>query len=124
MVYSQTARLRLRQADSPCETCRFDEETTAGLQGRRAPLRLGGCGRRHRVLEPRTVSPRGAVEVPGAWTPGRRRAESGGQRGGRPHAVGNLAGDRCRPCLRRAREIPTLPQRSSSMTNTETKDVS
>ena len=47
------------------------------------------------------ASPRRAVEVPGLWTPGRRRAESEGRRGGRPQALGNLAGDRCRPCLRR-----------------------
>ena len=48
-----------------------------------------------------TASPRRAVEVPGLWTPGRRRAESEGRRGGRPQALGNLAGDRCRSCLRR-----------------------
>ncbi len=47
-----------------------------------------------------TASPRRAVEVPGLWTPGRRRAESEGRRGGRSQALGNLAGDRCRPCLR------------------------
>ena len=35
-------------------------------------------------------------------------------------AVGNLAGDRRRSRLHRGREIPTLPQRSSSMTDTET----
>ena len=58
-----------------------------------------------------TVFVRHAVEVPDLWTPGRRRAESEGRRGGRPHALGNLAGERCRPCLRRGREIPTLPQR-------------
>ena len=57
------------------------------------------------------ASVRHAVEVPGLWTPGRRCAESEGRRGGRPQALGNLAGDRCRPCLRRGREIPTLPQR-------------
>ena len=71
------------------------------------------------MIEPCTVPPRGAVEVLGLGTPGQRRAESGGRRGGRPQSVGNLAGDRCRPCLRRGREIPTLPQRSSSMTDTE-----
>ena len=54
---------------------------------------------------------RRAVEVPGLWTPGRRRAESEGRRGGRPQALGSLAGDRCRPCLRWGRETPTLPQR-------------
>ena len=54
---------------------------------------------------------RPAVEVPGLWTPGRRRAESEGRRGGRPQALGSLAGDRCRPCLRWGRETPTLPQR-------------
>ena len=41
-----------------------------------------------------------------------RRASLGP--GGRGRSIGNLAGDRCRPCLRRGREIPTLPQRSSS----------
>jgi len=58
----------------------------------------------------------GAVEVPGLGTPGQRRAESEGRRGGRPQSVGNLAGDRRRSRLHRGREIPTLPQRSSSMT--------
>ena len=47
---------------------------------------------------------------------------------GAPHSVGNLAGDRCRPGLRRGREIPTLPQRIIIIdTDTETtfiKDVS
>ena len=42
-----------------------------------------------------------------AWR-GRRRCRPGALC---PHSVGNLAGDRCRPCLRRGREIPTLPQR-------------
>ena len=55
--------------------------------------------------------PPGAVDLPGLWTPAHRRAESGGRRGGRPQAVGNLAGERRRPCLRTGREIPTVPQR-------------
>ena len=58
-----------------------------------------------------TASPRRAVEVPGLWTPGRRRAESEGRRGGRPQALGSLAGDRCRSSLRWGRETPTLPHR-------------
>ncbi len=58
-----------------------------------------------------TEFPRRAVAVPGLWTPGQRRAESEGRRGGRPQALGSLAGDRCRPCLRWGRETPTLPQR-------------
>ena len=119
MTCRHTARLRLRKARSCCESSRPDAKTNAGLLGRRASLGTGGCRRRHRGIEPCTVSPRGAVEVPGLGTPGQRRAESGGRRGGRPQSVGNLAGDRCRPCLRRGREIPTLPQRSSSMTDTE-----
>ena len=50
--------------------------------------------------------------APGAlWTPGLHRAASADRRGGRPQAVGNLAGDRCRRRLRRGREIPTGPQR-------------
>ena len=61
----------------------------------------------------------GAVEVPGLGTPGQRRAESEGRRGGAP-ARWNLAGDRRRSRLHRGREIPTLPQRLSSMTDTET----
>ena len=65
----------------------------------------------------------GAVEVPGLGTPGQRRAESEGRRGGRPQTVGNLAGDRRRSCLHPGREIPTLPQRSSSMTDTETTRI-
>ena len=55
--------------------------------------------------------PPGTVDLPGLWTPAHRRAESGGRRGGRPQAVGNLAGERRRPCLRTGREIPTVPQR-------------
>ena len=51
------------------------------------------------------------MDLPGLWTPAHRRAESGGRRGGRPQAVGNLAGERRRPCLRTGREIPTVPQR-------------
>ena len=55
--------------------------------------------------------PPGTVDLPGLWTPAHRRAESGGRRGGRPQAVGNLAGERRRrPCLRTGREIPTVPQ--------------
>ena len=53
----------------------------------------------------------GAVDLPGLWTPAGRRAASADRRGGRPQAVGNLAGDRCRRRLRRGREIPTGPQR-------------
>ena len=60
-----------------------------------------------------TASPRHAVEVPGLWMPGRRCVESEGRRGGHPQALANLAGDRCRPCLRQGREIPTLPQPAS-----------
>ena len=55
--------------------------------------------------------PPGTVDLPGLWTPAHRRAESGGRRGGRPQAVGNLAGERRRPCLHTGREIPTAPQR-------------
>ncbi len=55
--------------------------------------------------------PPGTVDLPGLWTPAHRRAESGGRRGGRPQAVGNLAGERRRLCLRTGREIPTVPQR-------------
>ena len=47
--------------------------------------------------------PPGDVDLPGLWTPAHRRAESGGRRGGRPQAVGNLAGERRRPCLRAGR---------------------
>ena len=65
----------------------------------------------HCMSGPVAESLRRAVEVPGLWTPGRRRAESEGRRGGRPQALGSLAGDRCRPCLRWGRETPTLPQR-------------
>ena len=55
--------------------------------------------------------PPGTVDLPSLWTPAHRRAESGGRRGGRPQAVGNLAGERHRQCLRTGREIPTVPQR-------------
>ena len=88
MTCRHTARLRLRKARSFCESSRPDAKTNAGLLGRRASLGTGGCRRRHRGIEPCTVSPRGAVEVPGLGTPGQRRAESGGRRGGRPQSVG------------------------------------
>ena len=65
----------------------------------------------HCMSGPVAESLRRAVEVPGLWTPGRRRAESEGRRGGRPQALGSLAGERCRPCLRWGRETLTLPQR-------------
>ncbi len=120
MAYRRTARLRLRKPDSCCETCRLVEETNAGLLGRRASLGPAGCRNGRRITGLRSLFPRGAVEVPGLWTPGRRRAESEGRPGGRPQPVGNLAGDRRRPCLRRGREIPTLPQRIIFDTDTET----
>ena len=86
--------------------------TTAGVVLREQVVALAVLGRSvHRMTGAVTASPRHAVEVPGLWTPGRRRAESEGRRGGRPQAVGNLAGDRYQPCLRRGREISTLPQR-------------
>ena len=80
MAHGRTARLRLREADNRREAASADR---------------AGAG--------------GAVDLPGLWTPAGRRAASADQRGGRPQAVGNLAGDRCR--LRRGREIPTGPQR-------------
>ena len=66
------------------------------------------------------------VDVPGLWTPGRRRAGSEGWRGGRPQAPGSLPGDRWRPCLRWGRETPTLPQRIVilAMINPEDESVS
>ena len=57
-----------------------------------------------------------AVEVPGLWTPGRRRAASEGRRAGRLQALGNLAGNHRLTCLHPGREIPTLPQRIVSLT--------
>ena len=92
MTHRRTARLRLRKPDSCCETCRLVEETNAGLLGRRASLGPAGCRNARRITGLRRVSPRGAVEVPGLWTPGQRRAEFEGRRGGRPQPVGNLAG--------------------------------
>ena len=118
MAYRRPARLR--KPDSCCETCRLVEETNAGLLGRRASPGPAGCRNGRRITGLRSLFPRGAVEVPGLWTPGRRRAESEGRPGGRPQPVGNLAGDRRRPCLRRGREIPTLPQRIIFDTDTET----
>ena len=84
--------------------------------GSQAPTEGDGAGSSFTGAVKRRRHPAGGV------LPGQRRAESGGRRGGRPQPVGNLAGDRCRPCLRRGREIPTLPQRSSSMTDTETTE--
>ena len=69
MTCRHTARLRLRKARSCCESSRPDAKTNAGLLGRRASLGTGGCRRRHRGIEPCTVSPRGAVEVPGLGRP-------------------------------------------------------
>ena len=54
---------------------------------------------------PYPVPPRGAVDLPGLWTPAQRHAESRGRRSGRPQAAGNLAGDRCRSFLHSGREI-------------------
>ena len=81
MTHRRTARLRLRKPDSCCETCRLVEETNAGLLGRRASLGPAGCRNARRITGLRSVSPRGAVEVPGLWTPGQRRAEFEGRRG-------------------------------------------
>ena len=78
-----------------------------------APLVLRRSDHRRRGAV--TTSMRHAVEVPGLWTPGRRRAASEARRGGRPQALGNLAGEPSRPCLNRCREIPTLPQRIVSL---------
>ena len=88
-------------------------------RGRTARLRLRAADTRREAASADRPGAGGAVDLPGLWTPGRRRAASAGRRGGRPQAVGNLAGDRFR--LRRGREIPTGPQRFFSlMTHTQT----
>ena len=68
-------------------------------------------GSRQRMNGPGTMSHPALWTCPACGRPLHRRAESGGRRGGRPQAVGNLAGERRRPCLRTGREIPTVPQR-------------
>ena len=80
MAHGRTARLRLREADNRREAASADRPDAGG-----------------------------AVDLPGPWTPAGRRATSADRRGGRPQAVGNLAGDRCRRRLRRGREIHTEP---------------
>ena len=77
------------------------EPITAGVLREQVVALSDLCGSGHRMTGAVAASPRRAVEVPGLWTPGRRRAGSEGRRGGRPQALGNLAGDRCRPSLRR-----------------------
>ena len=79
--------------------------------GRTARLRLRGADNRREAASADRPGAGGAVDLPGLWTPGPHRAASADRRGGRPQAVGNLAGDRCRRRLRRGREIPTGPQR-------------
>ena len=91
-------------------------------RGRTARLRLRAADTRREAASADRPGAGGAVDLPGLWTPGRRRAASADRRGGRPQAVGNLAGDRCRRRLRRGREIPTGPQRFSSLM-THTKSV-
>ena len=54
----------------------------------------GGAANTHRVSG-RSAASAGAVDLPGLWTPGRRGAESGSRRNGRPQTVGNLA-EECR----------------------------
>ena len=83
------------------EGCRLGEKD-ARTGRRRRPSTQGGTAQH---------VPPDAVDLPGPWTPAERRADSPPWRGGRPPAVGNLAGDRRRPCLRWGREIPTAPQR-------------
>ena len=93
------------------EGCRPGEQTHAVLLGRRTFAAPPADEGRQLKAGPLSMSHPDAVDLPVPWTPAERRADSGGRRGGRPPAVGNLAGDRCRPCLRWDREIPTAPQR-------------
>ena len=58
--------------------------------------------------------PPGDVDLPGLWTPAHRRAESGGRRGGRPQAVGNLAGERAAHACAPAARFPQFHNASSS----------
>ena len=68
-------------------------------------------GSRQRMSGPSTMSHPALWTCPACGRPLTVALNSGGRRGGRPQAVGNLAGERRRPCLRTGREIPTVPQR-------------
>ncbi len=89
-------------------------ETPGGHDGdgAQAPNLIGSAGIVvARLSAPCPVSPPGAVDLPGLWTPGPQRAASVDRRHGRPQSVGNLADDRWRSSRRRGREIPTGPHR-------------
>ena len=78
---------------------RFDDQTNARPPGPGAlPLGASGRGVSHDMSAPYTVSGGGAVDLPGVCTPAQRDIESNRGRKGRPHALGNLADDRCRSC--------------------------
>ena len=70
------------------ESCQLDANADVSLLARRAPFAPVVGGGRHGVTGPPTVSPPGAVDLPGLWTPAQRRVESGGRRSGHPQAVG------------------------------------
>ena len=68
-------------------------------------------GSRQRMSGPSTMSHPAMWTCPACGRPLTVALNPEARRGGRPQAVGNLAGERRRPCLRAGREIPTVPQR-------------
>ena len=115
MPHRRTARLRLRQPHSCDEPSRREDAWR--------PAETASSRRAARFPEADTARPvratyaRGAVELPGLWTPDQRRAGSEGRRGGRPQAVGNLADEllSLMPAPRPAR-FPQFHNASSLMT--------
>ena len=99
---------RLASAQAVCR--QHPEETMANW--RRARLR-------HRSADEAAL-----WTCPACGRPVRVRAAPGGARDGRPQAVGNLAGERCRPGQHRGREIPTVPQRIPSSMESESVNLS
>ena len=109
-------RLQRARVGAPASRPTVERSDDTRRHGRRLPARREDArtGRRRRPStqgETAQHVPPDAVDLPGPWTPAERRADSRPWRGGRPPAVGNLAEDRRRPCLRWGREIPTAPQR-------------
>ena len=126
------ARYRFREELFPSLTFRAAYDALGRTHGERADVEyvrlLHLAAMTGERLVEAALRARLDADVPCDYAGARRRAESEGRRGGRPQPVGNLAGDRCRPGLRRRREIPTLPQRIIIIdTDTETtfiRDVS
>ena len=68
-------------------------------------------GSRQRMSGPSTMSHPALWTCPACGRPLTVALNPEGGEAGAPQAVGNLAGERRRPCLHTGREIPTVPQR-------------